>query len=159
MALLNLSDTVIGLFVPVPFYIGHRYFPKLRLNRLVTPQLCNCLGYLSASDYPSRFPGRLILRQRLTQLASFECAQVLINSSIMSLFLLAIWSQIYLRKRHPTFFRKYNYLLAASLDGGTDFMVFISTLLAMNGGAGKQYTFPTWALNPQGHYDCGPPKR
>ncbi|SCZ97542.1 BZ3500_MvSof-1268-A1-R1_Chr4-3g07240 [Microbotryum saponariae] len=121
---------LIGLFVPVPFYLGHRFFPKLRLDRLVTPQLVFSLGFLSVG----------------------------INSSVMSLFLLAIWSQFYLRKRHPTFFRKYNYLLAAALDGGTDFMVFISTFTGkfalVNGGAGKQYTFPTWALNPQGHYDC-----
>ncbi|KDE06510.1 hypothetical protein MVLG_03161 [Microbotryum lychnidis-dioicae p1A1 Lamole] len=119
---------LIGLFVPVPFYLGHRLFPKLRLDRLITPQLVFSLGFLSVG----------------------------INSGIMSLFLLAIWSQFYMRKRHPTFFRKYNYLLAAALDGGTDFMVFISTF-AVNGGAGKQYTFPTWALNPKGHYDyCAP---
>jgi hypothetical protein len=28
---------VLGLFVPVPFWLVHRYFPKLRANYLYTP--------------------------------------------------------------------------------------------------------------------------
>ncbi|SCZ96655.1 BZ3500_MvSof-1268-A1-R1_Chr4-4g07521 [Microbotryum saponariae] len=34
--------------VPVPFYVGHRLFPKLHLNRIVTPALCAAIGVLSA---------------------------------------------------------------------------------------------------------------
>lgn len=75
-----------------------------------------------------------------------------------------------------TWFRKYNYLLSAGLDGGTQFMVFVATF-AVFGGSGApvvrsistlmpecgatgvlsdQITllsiqvFPNWALNPAG---------
>ncbi|SGY75947.1 BQ5605_C005g03461 [Microbotryum silenes-dioicae] len=127
------AHTVLGFFVPVPFWIAHRFFPKMRLDRVVTPMLCWSLGFLSVG----------------------------INSSVMSFFIIAIVCQFYLRRHRPTFFRKYNYLMAAALDvsssfptlGGTDLMVFISTF-AVNGGAGKQYSFPNWALNPADtHYD------
>ncbi|SGY16252.1 BQ5605_C012g06822 [Microbotryum silenes-dioicae] len=115
----------IRLLVPLPFYIGHHFWPNLCLNQIVTPEMCRCLGYLSVG----------------------------INSSVFVSFLLAIYAQFYLRRKRSTFFRKYNYLMAAALDGGTDFMIFISTF-TINGGAGKQYLFPNWALNPKGHYDC-----
>ncbi|SCV67642.1 BQ2448_5253 [Microbotryum intermedium] len=121
----KLACVVLGLLVPLPFYIGHRFWPKLRLNQVVTPEMCRCLGYLSVG----------------------------INSSVTVSVMLAIAAQFYLRRRRPTFFRKYNYLMAAALDGGTDFMIFVSTF-TINGGAGKQYTFPHWALNPKDHYDC-----
>ncbi|SCV69386.1 BQ2448_2406 [Microbotryum intermedium] len=118
-------STVLGLFVPLPFWLAHRFWPKRRFNEVVTPMLCWSLGYLSVG----------------------------IKSSLMSFFIIAIVSQFYLRRHRPTFFRKYNYVMAAALDVGTDFMVFISTF-SVNGGAGKQYTFPNWALNPANtHYD------
>ncbi|SCZ93431.1 BZ3500_MvSof-1268-A1-R1_Chr6-3g08656 [Microbotryum saponariae] len=116
---------LLGLLVPLPFYIGHHFWPSFRLNQIVTPEMCRCLGYLSVG----------------------------INSSVFVSFLLAIYAQFYLRRKRSTFFRKYNYLMAAALDGGTDFMIFLSTF-TINGGAGKQYTFPNWAMNPKGHYDC-----
>ena len=31
---------LIGLAVPVPFFIVHRYFPKLGANKVVTPVIC-----------------------------------------------------------------------------------------------------------------------
>ncbi|KDE09750.1 hypothetical protein MVLG_00150 [Microbotryum lychnidis-dioicae p1A1 Lamole] len=115
---------VIGLFIPIPVWLGHKCFPKLQLDQVVTPIICFSLGYLSVG----------------------------INSSVMATFIISFWSQFYLRKKRANFFRKYNYLLAAALDGGTQLMVFVSTF-AINGGAGKQYTFLQWALNPPGHYD------
>ncbi|SCV68961.1 BQ2448_1981 [Microbotryum intermedium] len=115
---------VIGFFVPVPFYVGHRFFPKLHLNRIVTPALCAAIGVLSAG----------------------------ITSRLMSYFFVALFSQLYLRKRHPTLFRKYNYLFAAALDGGTQLMVFVATF-SVNGGAGVVHEFPNWALKPVGHAD------
>ena len=42
-----------------------------------------------------------------------------INSSIFSYFSIAYISQWYLRTRYPRWFVKYNYVLAAALDGGT----------------------------------------
>jgi hypothetical protein len=40
--------------------------------------------------------------------------------------LLALFSQFYLRRYCATWFRKYNYLVSAALDGGTQFFVFIA---------------------------------
>ncbi|KAF8801509.1 hypothetical protein BYT27DRAFT_7114855, partial [Phlegmacium glaucopus] len=70
-----------------------------------------------------------------------------INSSLFTSFLLAIYSQYYLRKYHATWFRKYNsvFLLSAALDGGTSIMIFVYTF-AVGGGSGKVIPFPTWVL-------------
>jgi hypothetical protein len=75
-----------------------------------------------------------------------------INSSIFTTFCIAIFSQYYLRKYRPRWFRKYNFLLSAALDGGTQVMVFVSTF-AVGGGSGKVVPMPNWALNPIGNPD------
>ncbi|SCV67185.1 BQ2448_5831 [Microbotryum intermedium] len=110
---------IIGLFVPIPFYILHKLFPRLRFDMFVTPVWAWCLGNLSVG----------------------------INSSVFTTFCLAMFSQYYLRKYKPTWFRKYNYLLSAALDGGTQLMVFVATF-AVQGGAGSAVSMPFWALNP-----------
>jgi len=115
---------LIGLVVPLPFLLLHKYNPKLGTRHVVTPILCWSLGGLSAG----------------------------ITSSIFTTFCLTVYSQYYLRKHHPRWFRKYNYLLSAALDGGTQVMVFIFTF-AVGGGSGKVVKFPIWALNPKGNPD------
>lgn len=37
---------IIGLFLPIPFWIGHKFFPKAQLDGVVTPVFCWTLGYL-----------------------------------------------------------------------------------------------------------------
>ncbi|KAF8055167.1 peptide transporter MTD1 [Lyophyllum atratum] len=115
---------LIGLAVPLPFWLAHRYFPKLGANKVVTPVLCWTLGYLSVG----------------------------INSSVFTTFCLAVFSQYYLRRYRPRWFRKYNFLLSAALDGGTQVMVFVFTF-AVGGGSGKVVDMPFWALNPKGNPD------
>ncbi|KAJ7599039.1 peptide transporter MTD1 [Mycena floridula] len=115
---------LIGLAVPVPFWLLHRYYPKLGANHVVTPILCWTLGYLSVG----------------------------INSSVFTTFLLAVFSQYYLRRYRPRWFRKYNFLASAALDGGTQVMVFVFTF-AVGGGSGTVVDFPNWALNPKGNPD------
>lgn len=115
---------IIGLFVPIPFWIVHRYWPTIHADKVVTPILCWTLGYLSVG----------------------------INSSIFTTFCLAIFSQFYLRRYRPRWFRKYNFLLSAALDGGTQVMVFVYTF-AVGGGSGTVVDFPNWALNPKGNPD------
>jgi hypothetical protein len=104
---------IIGLFVPIPFYLLHRYFPKSHFDGVITPMICSEIGYLSGM-----FP-------------AVRCFIVLIgtggiNSSVLCTFLLCIFSQYYvrklralsilvltrtqLRKYRPGFFRKYNFL-------------------------------------------------
>ncbi|KNZ81750.1 hypothetical protein J132_10028 [Termitomyces sp. J132] len=82
---------VIGLFVPVPFWLAYRYFPKLRTDYLYTPVICYYIGWLCVG----------------------------INSSIFTYFSVAWLSQWWLRTRYPQWFVKYNYIVAAALDGGT----------------------------------------
>ncbi|KAJ6571252.1 peptide transporter MTD1 [Mycena capillaripes] len=113
-----------GATVPVPLWIAHRFFPKLGANHVVTPILCWTLGYLSVG----------------------------INTSVFTTFLLAVFSQFYLRRYRPRWFRKYNFLLSAALDGGTQVMVFVFTF-AVGGGSGKVSSMPNWALNPKGNPD------
>ncbi|GAA5846140.1 hypothetical protein JCM11251_002285, partial [Rhodosporidiobolus azoricus] len=123
----------IGLTVPLPFYALHRIFLKINFGTVVSPIMgvfwsrlpcCWCLGYLSIG----------------------------INSSVFTTMLLAITSQFYLRKYRATWFRKYNYLMSAALDGGTQFLVFIATF-ALFGASGNTVEMPNWALNPKGDLD------
>ncbi|KAM0454484.1 hypothetical protein ACHAPV_008355 [Trichoderma viride] len=72
-----------------------------------------------------------------------------VNSSLLMFFGLGIFAQFYLRRFHPGLFIKYNYLISAALDGGTQVMVFILSF-AVLGASGKQYNFPTYALNNGG---------
>ncbi|KAJ3513900.1 hypothetical protein NLJ89_g2700 [Agrocybe chaxingu] len=115
---------LIGLAVPVPFWIIHQFWPKSGAKHVVTPVLCWTLGYLSVG----------------------------INSSVFTTFCLAVFSQYYLRKHRPRWFRKYNFLLSAALDGGTQVMVFVFTF-AVGGGSGTVVNMPNWALNPTGNPD------
>ncbi|GAA5847863.1 hypothetical protein JCM9279_006672 [Rhodotorula babjevae] len=110
---------LIGLACPLPFYAAHRFFPRLGADKVVVPLLVYAFGYLNAG----------------------------INSQNFFCVLLAFWSQWYLRKYRSTWFRKYNFLLSAALDGGTQVFVFVATF-AIQGGAGRTVTMPSWGLNP-----------
>ena len=64
-----------------------------------------------------------------------------INASITSYFILGFGAQWYMRKYYPRLFVKYNYLVSAALDGGTQVLVFILTF-AVFGGNGSPVAFP-----------------
>jgi len=116
---------VIGLFVPVPFWIAYKLWPKLRTDYLYTPVICYFIGWLCVG----------------------------INSSIFSLFSVAFLSQWWLRTRYPRWFAKYNYIVAAALDGGTQVMVFILSF-AVQGASGNSHLFPQWwGADQGGNYD------
>ena len=80
-------------------------------------------------------------------------------------------SQLWLRKYHPGWYRKYNYILGkdssatsevegliryslgGALDGGAQVMIFVLSF-AVFGAAGRSKPFPFWAGNPaQGNVD------
>lgn len=61
---------IVGLGVPIPTWILHRFYPKVGWNKVFTPIMVAELGYFSIG----------------------------INSSVFSSFLVAILSQWYLRK-------------------------------------------------------------
>lgn len=115
---------IAGLGFPIPTYLLHKKYPKFGWNKIFTPILVAELGFLSVG----------------------------INSSVFTSFLVAIFSQWYLRKYRPRWFRKYNFLLSAALDGGTQVMVFVWSF-AVGGASGKAVDFPNWALNPKGNPD------
>ncbi|KAF9227496.1 OPT superfamily oligopeptide transporter [Gyrodon lividus] len=116
---------LVGLFAPVPFWLVHRYWPKLRADYYYTPIICAYIGWLCVG----------------------------INSSILSYFVIAFLSQWWIRTRYPRWFQKYNYLVGAALDGGTQVMVFILSF-AVQGAAGTAHLFPAWwGANQNGNYD------
>ncbi|KAI0334676.1 OPT oligopeptide transporter [Cubamyces sp. BRFM 1775] len=115
---------IAGLGVPIPFWLLHRKWPRAGFNYVFTPVVVAELGFLSVG----------------------------INSSWMTSLAIAVFSQWYLRKYRPRWFRKYNFLLSAALDGGTQIMVFVYSF-AVGGASGKAIDFPNWALNPKGNPD------
>ena len=61
---------VLGFAAPLPLYFAHRYMPKYRLDMVNIPIITWHIGYLVSG----------------------------INSSILTYFLIAFWSQFYLRR-------------------------------------------------------------
>jgi len=112
---------LLGFFVPIPFWILYRY-TRLEVFRYFN--LSIILWYM----------GWLFVG---------------VNSSIFSYFVLGIGAQLYLRRYHPATFNKYNYLVSAALDGGTQVIVFILSF-AVFGGSGDAHDFPLWAGNNGG---------
>ncbi|OKL61431.1 hypothetical protein UA08_03142 [Talaromyces atroroseus] len=110
---------LLGFIVPIPAYIMY----KVTGNKI--------WGYLNPSII-LWFMGNLYVG---------------INSGFTTFFIIAFAFQWYIRKYYPQFFVKWNYLISAALDGGTQIMVFILTF-AVAGGSGTAHPFPYWAGNP-----------
>jgi len=109
---------LLGFIVPVPFYIIYRY-TKIEFFKYIN--LSIILWYM----------GWLVVG---------------VNASIFSFFILGFLAQWYLRKYHPALFVKYNYIVSAALDGGTQVVVFILSF-AVFGGSGTEHDFPGWGGN------------
>lgn len=116
----------LGFLLPLPFWLLHRRFPQAGFDYLITPVISWYLGYLSVG----------------------------INSSVMVSFAIGFFVQFYVRKRHPGWFLKYNYILAAAISGGTELLVFVTTF-AVQGASGTAVPFPPyWGNNFQtGNFD------
>ncbi|KZT66154.1 OPT superfamily oligopeptide transporter [Daedalea quercina L-15889] len=105
----------IGLFLPMPFYICYRIWPKAIFKNLNTSIILQFSCYLSVG----------------------------VNTQINTGMALGIFSQWWVRTRYPRLFTKYNYIVAAALDGGTQVIVFILNF-AVFGAAGRTVSFPQW---------------
>ncbi|KAG9100791.1 hypothetical protein FRC06_003729 [Ceratobasidium sp. 370] len=70
-----------------------------------------------------------------------------VNSVTTSIILVGIISQVWLRRRHPRWYNKYNYILGGGLDGGTQTIVFILSF-AVFGASGVERPFPNWWGKP-----------
>jgi len=76
-----------------------------------------------------------------------------VNSVLTSSIAVGLVSQLWLRRYHPGWYRKYNYILGGALDGGAQVMIFILSF-AVFGASGVSRPFPKWAGNPaQGNVD------
>ncbi|KAJ1023205.1 hypothetical protein NDA16_003358 [Ustilago loliicola] len=110
---------LIGFAVPLPMWIGNKVWPHRVWSYFNFSIIAWYMGWLSVG----------------------------INASITSYFITGFVAQFYLRKYRPVWFNKYNYIVSAALDGGTQVLVFVLTF-AVFGGSGKARPFPTWAGNP-----------
>ncbi|KAL1989102.1 hypothetical protein VTN96DRAFT_5865 [Rasamsonia emersonii] len=110
---------LLGFAVPIPFWVAYRFWRKKIFAYLNLSIILWYMGWLVTG----------------------------INASCLSYFILGFASQWWLRKYHPHLFNKYNYIVSAALDGGTQVCVFILTF-AVFGDGGPPHPFPTWAGNP-----------
>ena len=74
------------------------------------------------------------------------------TSWITSCIVVGVFSQIWLRRRHPNLYNRYNYLIGAAMDGGSQIVIFILSF-AVFGASGQSHPFPTWWGNPSGNPD------
>ncbi|KAI7933395.1 hypothetical protein MJO28_017662 [Puccinia striiformis f. sp. tritici] len=105
---------VVGLFLPIPFFVAGKRWPRYKFNLFNVPLL---LGITTG----------------LYTLAS--------AGEPMRIFI-GLMSQFWARKYRTQWFQKYNYILSAALDGGTELMVFFLAIV-FQGGDGHTINFPT----------------
>jgi len=117
---------LVGFVIPIPFWLIHKYYPRLRLDYWNTAIIASFIGLLNAG----------------------------INSVTTAWFVIGFISQFYARRYKPDWFIKYNYILSAAMDGGTQVLMFVLSF-AVFGGAGKAHQFPPyWGNNFQsGNFD------
>jgi hypothetical protein len=66
---------------------------------------------------------------------------LVLTSTVASSILVGLASQLWLRRYHPGWYRKYNYILGGALDGGAQVMIFILSF-AVFGASGAPRPFP-----------------
>ncbi|KAH8099561.1 OPT oligopeptide transporter [Cristinia sonorae] len=105
----------IGVICPLPLYLAHRMWPKWGFHNFNTAIILQYSAYMSVG----------------------------INTSVNPAMVIGIFSQWWVRTRYPRWFTKYNYVVAAALDGGTQVISFILNF-AVFGASGTAHPFPTW---------------
>ncbi|KAJ7245016.1 OPT oligopeptide transporter protein-domain-containing protein [Mycena haematopus] len=114
----------LGLFMPLPFWLVWKYSdPKSKLAQFMKylnlPIILLYIGWLPYS----------------------------VNGQWTSCMIIGTYSQWWLRTRRPKWFAKYNYILSAALDGGSQVILFILSF-AVFGASGNAVPFPSWWGNP-----------
>jgi len=64
-----------------------------------------------------------------------------VTSTITSSIIVGLVSQLWMRKYHPGWYKKYNYILGGALDGGAQVMIFVLSF-AVFGASGVGKPFP-----------------
>ncbi|KAF8841168.1 OPT superfamily oligopeptide transporter [Paxillus ammoniavirescens] len=109
-----------GFLAPFPFYLMHHLFPKQWIwSYLNMPIVLTYLGWLPYSVNGMWWPG----------------------------FLIGLFTQWWVRTRRPNWYKKYNYLTSAALDGGSSIVYFVLNF-AVFGASGNAVNFPFWWGNP-----------
>ncbi|KAI0088413.1 OPT oligopeptide transporter [Irpex rosettiformis] len=114
----------IGLLFPIPFWIVHRFsrpgsFISKAAAYINTPIIALYIGWLPYS----------------------------VNGQWWSCVIIGFASQWWARSRRPQWFKKYNYLTSAALDGGSQVILFILSF-AVFGASNRAVNFPNWWGNP-----------
>ncbi|KAJ5523608.1 OPT peptide transporter Mtd1 [Penicillium frequentans] len=115
---------VIGLVLPVIHWSLNKAWPRLRNWPINTPMIALYTGY--------NYYGN--------------------TSWVWSSIAVGVFSQFYLRRRLPQIYNKYNYLIGAAMDGGSQIVIFVLSF-AVLGASGASHPFPTWWGNPSGNAD------
>ncbi|PLW54954.1 hypothetical protein PCANC_02698 [Puccinia coronata f. sp. avenae] len=106
------------------------------------------------------YPGRSMFRPH-SVLAKFNVSLFIAslshgmfgaNSGRFTAVFVGFVSQFCVRKYNFKWYKTYNYILCAALDGGTQITV-VALAFLLQGGAGFQVKIPTYFLNPQGPRD------
>ena len=110
----------IGLSFPIPFWFDYKLAKKgswisNAAEFINTPIISLYIGYLPYS----------------------------VNGQWWSCVVIGFLSQWWARTRHPKWFKKYNYLTSAALDGGSQVILFILSF-AVFGASGNAVPFPNW---------------
>ncbi|PLW26186.1 hypothetical protein PCANC_21232 [Puccinia coronata f. sp. avenae] len=115
---------IIGFLLPIPFFLIHLWKPRYGFDKInVSLFCCSINGSIGG-----------------------------VTSARTVATLIALYTQYYIRKYCFQWYQKYNYMLSAAFDGGTQFTMFLLTL-TLQGGAGFKVDMPTYFLNPKGARD------
>ncbi|KAH9812223.1 putative oligopeptide transporter [Melampsora americana] len=110
---------IIGIFLPLPFLLIQRRFPDSFLGNFNVPLVAGTI-------------------------------QVAINGTTAgrtTAIVVGFLSQFYMRLYHWEWYKSYNHVLSAALDGGTQITVLLLSF-AVGGGAGFTLNLPHYILNP-----------
>jgi len=107
---------LLGILLPIPFYLLHKRYPDGKWHLVNIPIMM--VGAVTVPTSPANF--------------------------IVTTFLVSFIFQFYLYRYQHSWWRKYNYVLSAALDSGTQVCGMLIYMLFTQSGI----TMPIWALNP-----------
>ncbi|CAO1612567.1 unnamed protein product [Parajaminaea phylloscopi] len=110
---------LLGLALPVLHWAVVKVFPRLRSIPITTPLIPLYFGMYSYGN----------------------------TSWFTSTVVVALVSQLWLRRYRARWYNEWNYLVGAALDGGSQTMIFVLSF-ALFGAGGPAVNFPTWWGNP-----------
>jgi OPT oligopeptide transporter protein len=104
---------------------------------------CYPSSHYAVCRFCSKSPcANTVYRPLISHAGSFKTLLWMLTSTVASGILVALVSQIWLRRYHPGWYRKYNYILGGALDGGAQVMIFILSF-AVFGASGIRRPFPS----------------